>query len=837
MPRLTPTTRRLLAASLFASGGLLHAQDSIVTREVAERAEAGQDAYQLLKDGDQAYKKGDFGTAAERYRSALSQLPRQGSEMAVIRASAVERFSQAAVQQARVLSRTGDYEAANDLLDEVDAEDVDPGNAAADLVRNQIADPIRTNPALTKEHSANVDQVRRLLYTAEGHLDAGKFDRAQMTYEDVLRIDPYNKASRRGIERVDWYRSDYAAAAYDHTRAKMLQKVDAIWEDQTYLELPSISTLNGDIDGRNVVVSAPLLKLRSIMIPIVDMQDTTLTEALEFLHAASVEHDTTTFDETKKGVDFITQLGSSDHPDVQQILASRISLRLENVPLMEALKYVTEATRTQYKVDEFAVIVRPIGSNDETLIRREFRVPPDFLSRDSINSQGDNEDVFADNDGADAPLLQRRLSAIEKLKALGVRFPDGATARFNSNSSTLVVFNTISNLDFVSQIVSAAAETEPVAVVIRTSIIEISQENLEELGYDTILNEMSLGGSDRLFLNGGSVGNGSSLGDQLNGNPVTSGNRSGNEAVIVDGLDALLTRTPSQTPTGRVTIGSAGIQNNSSLIIPPPGGANTARAPGAIAVRGIVDNSLQEIMLRGFSQKKGVDLMTQPSVVTRSGQNAVIKSVQDFLYPDEYEPPELPNDFGTTSITDAATGESVSLGGNTVVTPATPTSFLKTELGVILEVTPTVSADRRYIEVSVRPRIRDFLGFVNFGSPITGANSSVSLNLGGIGNAGADTFTTTADVGEITPNAILKPLIRNIEANTTVTVMDGSTIVIGGQMRETVQRFEDGTPILKDLPLVGRYFRSEGLSTIKTNLIIMVQVELQDPAGNLYRNR
>ena len=67
--------------------------------------------------------------------------------------------------------------------------------------------------------------------------------------------------------------------------------------------------------------------------------------------------------------------------------------------------------------------------------------------------------------------------------------------------------------------------------------------------------------------------------------------------------------------------------------------------------------------------------------------------------------------------------------------------------------------------------------------------------------------------------------------------MDGSTIVIGGQMRETVQRFEDGTPILKDLPLVGRYFRSEGLSTIKTNLIIMVQVELQDPAGNLYRNR
>jgi general secretion pathway protein D len=232
-----------------------------------------------------------------------------------------------------------------------------------------------------------------------------------------------------------------------------------------------------------------------------------------------------------------------------------------------------------------------------------------------------------------------------------------------------------------------------------------------------------------------------------------------------------------------------------------------------------------------------VDLMTQPSVVTRSGQNAVIKSVQDFIYPDEYEPPELPNSVGGSSFIDPITGESGSASAPTIVTPATPTSFLTTELGVILEVVPTVSADRRYIEVSLKPQVRDFLGFVNFGTPITGQSSSLGINLANIGNAGANTFTTTSSVGEITPNAILKPLIRNIEANTTVTILDGSTIIIGGQVRETVQKFEDGTPILKDLPFVGRYFRSEGLSTVKTNLMIMVQVELQDPSGKPYRNR
>jgi len=834
---MTSSLSRVLVASLFAAGGMLPAQGQLFAAEAAARAEASQEAYGLVKIGDTAYQAGDFEKAAAKYGEALALLPRQGSATATLRASTVERFSQAAVQQARVLSRTGDYEAANDLLDQVDAEEVDPGNAAAEEMRSKINDPIRTNPALTKEHSKNIDQVRRLLYTAGGHLDLGKFDRAQMTYEDVLRIDPYNKAARRGIERVHWYRSDYAAAAYDHTRAEMLKKVDASWESQVYLELPSISTIGGPLDGRNIVVSAPLIKLRSIIVPRIDMSDTTLAEALEFLHAVSVENDTTSLDQSSKGVDFIAQLGDPDHPTVQRILGERITLQLDNVPLEEALKYVTEATRTQYRVDEFAVIVRPLGSTDQALIRREFRVPPDFLSRDSINAQSETDDPFGDAGGQDSPLLQRRFTALEKLKSYGVLFPEGATARFNANTSSLMVLNTVNNLDLVSQLVSVAAETEPVAVVIRTSIIEISQNNLEELGYDTILNEMRLGGSDHLLLNGGSVGNGSALSDQLNGNPVTSGNRSGTEAVLVDGLDALLTRQPTQSPSGRVTSGSAGVGESSSLIIPPPGGNPANRAPGAIAVRGIVDNSLHEIMLRGFNQKKGVDLMTQPAVVTRSGQSAVIKSVQDFLYPDEYEPPELPNDFGGTSFLDLNTGETANAIPPTVVTPATPTTFESTELGVILEVLPTVSADRRYIEVSIRPRVRDFLGFVNFGTPITGQNSSLSINLGAVGNAGANTFTTTTDVGEITPNAILKPLIRNIEANTTVTILDGSSIVIGGQVRESVQKFEDGTPILKDLPFVGRYFRSEGLSTVKTNLLIMVQVELQDPSGKPYRNR
>ncbi|MGJ8697264.1 MAG: Amuc_1098 family type IV pilus outer membrane protein [Verrucomicrobiaceae bacterium] len=826
-------TRRLLVASILTSGCSLYAQSGAEDREVQKRAAASQNASELLVQGDASYREGDFKAAVDHYRNAVGALPRQAGAAAELRAAAVQRFSQASVEQARILARTGDYATANDLLDAVDAETIDAGNPHVEQLRDKLDDPIRTNPALTKEHSANVDKVRRLLYEAQGFMDLGQFDRSQMTYEDVLRVDPYNKAARRGMERVNWYRSDYTDAARDQTKAKLMADVESQWENLDHQEAPPEIGAGLLSNGGMVAVSTPLLKLRSINVPVVDMQDTTIFEAIDYLKSISVQNDTTNLDGVPKGIDFIVQLGSEDHPLVQQIRNARINLQVNNVPLEQVLKMVTEATRTQYRVDEFAIVIRPLGATDQSLIRREFRVPPDFLTSSAIGGQGDTDDPFAEP-SAGGSLLARRLTALEKLKSMGVTFPEGSSANYNSSTSTLVVRNTTDNLDLVSQIASALAETEPVNVIVRTSIIEVTNENLQELGYDQILNAINVGGG--VYLAGGSVGSGSDLADMISGSPVTSGNRSGSEAVTVEGLDSLLTRKPPTLPAGRLTGGSAGLSSTSTLIIPPAGGGGENRAPGAISVQGIISGSLHQILLRGFSQKKGVDLMTRPEVITRSGQNAVIKSVRELFYPDEYEPPELPNSVGSTDFVDLVTGEGASASGAVPIVPSTPTSFLQTELGVTLEVVPTVSADRRTIEVSVKPRVRDLLGFVNYGTPIIGSNSSVVSNLAG-GGAGGDSFTTTTDVGEVTPNAILKPLIRSIEANTTVTIADGQAIVIGGQVRETVQKFEDGTPVLKNLPLIGRFFRSEGLSTIKKNLIILVQVELVDPAGKTYRNR
>jgi general secretion pathway protein D len=56
-------------------------------------------------------------------------------------------------------------------------------------------------------------------------------------------------------------------------------------------------------------------------------------------------------------------------------------------------------------------------------------------------------------------------------------------------------------------------------------------------------------------------------------------------------------------------------------------------------------------------------------------------------------------------------------------------------------------------------------------------------------------------------------------------------VVLGGLMREDVQKTEDKVPIIGDIPLVGRLFRTNVDQHIKRNLIIFVTAHLVTPGG------
>ncbi|NJM36448.1 MAG: tetratricopeptide repeat protein [Akkermansiaceae bacterium] len=212
---------------------------SLAQRELLRRQDAVTEGDALLIEGRAAYAKGDYQQAVDKYRQALDRVP--NTPMFEDRhKSYVEHLSDASVALAIQHRKTGKYAEARTLLEAVLAED--PESIEAKREMGYLDDPIRTNPALTYEHTQNVDKVRRGLYTAEGNYNLGKYNEAKNEYNNVLRVDPYNSAARRGLERVSVAKSDYYRAAYDHTRAELLSQVDQAWE----ISVPSNDVLGED---------------------------------------------------------------------------------------------------------------------------------------------------------------------------------------------------------------------------------------------------------------------------------------------------------------------------------------------------------------------------------------------------------------------------------------------------------------------------------------------------------------------------------------------------------------------------------------------------------------
>ncbi len=765
--------------------------------ELSRRSVALEEAQELLRKGDEAYTTGRYAEAVEAYAGARELIP-DAPISAELRKAATERYAQAAVEQARGLSREGDVAGAKATVDKVLVPEIAPEHSGAVAFRAQLDDPIRTNPALDKKYTADVDEVRRLLYTAEGAFDLGKFDQAKTTYESVIRIDSTNSAARRGLERVAATKSGYYKSAYDATRAEMLAQVDSLWETPL-----STSDVEPAFDGPNDgVLDSQLIpvkdKLDRIIISKFALDQASLEEALDFLRVKAAENDTLELDPARKGVNFTVNLGAPDSPLATRVRKARIDLQLTQVPLSQVLKYITEITQTSYSTDDFSVIIGPLGSTSTELVTRTYRVPPDFIS--SISAGVAAAGAAAADPFAEAPaaggLLATRLGAQEALVQQGVTFPPGASASYTAGSNLLRVINTEKNLEFISQIIETITQADPVMVSIHVTMIKVEQTNLEELGFDWLLDNFGFGGSawipgqSKYNLGGGTVGNSRPLDDVelasgiATRNPVTSGNRSGDYAIRANRIDSLI-----DNPSGRQ------IQNS---------------APGVIAVRGEISNATFAALMRGLDQKKGVDVMTRPSVVTRSGQSSSISVVREFIYPTEYEPPELPNSVGSSSSQ-----------GFSPVTPATPTAFESRDVGVTLEVLPVVDDKKRFVNVTLNPVLTDFDGFVNYGSPI---NTTTQTPLG-------------PQAVEVTRNEILQPVFSVKKVSTNVDIADGATVVIAGLLKEQVQNVDDKTPILGSVPIIGRFFQSNATQTSKSAIIFLVGVEVMDPTGHRYRDR
>jgi general secretion pathway protein D len=825
------TLRCCILTGVILSTSMLHAQQdvpgyssSIAQREIARRANLVAEADKALELGRTAYEKSQYKEAVTQYKIALNMLP-NGPALSDRRQTYNLHLGDATSALAQEYRRIGRLDEARSMLEDVLVQD--PTNKGAIEQLGYLDDPIRTNTSLTLDHTQNVDRVRRYLYAGEGYYNLGKYDEADAEFKKVLQIDAYNKAARRWLERIASTKSDYYRAAYDQTRAELLKEVDKAWETAVPPELPDFGPGQG-IATQATGVEYIQQKLKNIIIPEVDFDDITINEALEQLRVRAREFDYEP-DEDKKGLNFLIrdpklvtgdggQLDGADDLGIDAVAVSEESigsrkidaLDVRNVPLGKVLQFICDKTRLRIKIDEFAVILLPVGALEaDDLFARSYTVPPDFISKISQGAGsggGGNDDPFADDGGDDAGALGTRADAQTLLMDSGVNFPDEAFANYIASTSTLVVRNTLNNLDLIDDLIAVIRKDGPRQVRIMTKFIEVAQDNTDELGFDWVVGgTFGLGGDGSDYrLGAGSTGNGSprTVGDLGNpsllpvgatsvSNIATAGLRSGDYANTRNSIDSIL--------------------NN-----PSRSSQSTNVAPGILSITGLFDDNAAQVIMRGLAQKKGTDVMSAPSILAKSGESAKIEVIREFIYPTEYEPPELPQSVGTTSQNSDPDGGG---GGAQIfpVTPATPTGFETRNTGVTLEIEPTIGENNYTIDLRFLPELVEFEGFINYGSPIQTLGQDI------LGNPVSIT---------ITENRIEMPVFSTRRVTTGLQIYDGYTVAVGGLMREEVQNVEDSVPILGDLPIIGRLFQSKAESRTKSNLIIFVTAEIIDAAGS-----
>jgi len=116
---------------------------------------------------------------------------------------------------------------------------------------------------------------------------------------------------------------------------------------------------------------------------------------------------------------------------------------------------------------------------------------------------------------------------------------------------------------------------------------------------------------------------------------------------------------------------------------------------------------------------------------------------------------------------------------------------------------------------------------LNTTSQIQYRDTGVTLEVTPRVNAGGmvimDITQRVDDVKETDSSDIDSPTIRQREITTSVAVLSGETIVLGGLIRENKQSAKRGIPFLKDIPYVGVLFGGTEKIESKTELVVMIK--------------
>ncbi len=199
-------------------------------------------------------------------------------------------------------------------------------------------------------------------------------------------------------------------------------------------------------------------------------------------------------------------------------------------------------------------------------------------------------------------------------------------------------------------------------------------------------------------------------------------------------------------------------------------------------------------LIAKLTETPGVDLLTAPTVIARSANRANVEVVRELVFASEFDPPKLPEPSEEKP---------------TPVVPASPSSFESRNIGVTCHFFPRLELDGT-IQLDLALEDTRFLGFVNYGNPITTESKG--------------RFGRPKTV-ELSENRMEMPVFTLRRFEGSARLRPGGSLIVGGMAHEEIQEVEDG----REFPLIGK--KRTWMDSTREALFFVITASVVDEAG------
>ena len=762
----------------------------------------GKDSY---NQGIRALQNGNWNQAIEKFDEALKFL-QDRDDTHDLRGKAYEGIADAYYRLALQQTEDKAYEDAKKSLREARGQ-VDATSpiykkieALLKVIReyeeNPPVDPPPPHVSRVRQSSYREMQqdISERLSTAREYYVTGEYREARKHVERVLLEQPWHQAALDLLRKIRIAEHRFASAEQLTTREGMIKDVTAAWANRTYAqEFSDLGAVAAPVDPKeadnriNGAMDEVRMreKMKSIMLESIEYRQANIVDVINELGDLSREYDQSDVAPEERGINFMLNIGgdtatageaapaaeedwwasdtgSSGASESSYAGIPPISVKARFISLLDALDMIMEMAQLKYRIKGNIVMIMRKNAAIDELQHRMYSVLPSItevqlsLGETRAEAGGDNWSI---NPGERSSTTDWK----SFFGDLGVTWPDGSSVKYVPAIGKLVVRNTPDNLATLEQVLGALNVT-PFQVEIEVRFVEVSQMDLNSLGLEWILDD--------------------------------------DYELVEHKKDAALplaSRRRGVIKAGSINSGFNYLTSNSRL------GVNSGHpiADGILTFKSILTNPEFSLVLHALSNRSNTDLLSAPKVTARTGTTATIKTVTEYIYPTEYEVKQPETDSNNRIVLSDGTAGTLTL-------PAVePQDFKTREVGVVLQVTPTVSSDGTRISLDLQPSVVSEPAWKDYGY----------------------TYPLNIQTGEGFHLTMEQPFFPVRSLATSVDIYNGATVVMGGMIREERYTEENKVPILGDIPLIGHLFRHKYEQTDKRNLMIFVTARLVDPAG------